>query len=170
MTSYVIRLIQNCVPLQIKGLRNELDELSKQVSSLANYNYAREPDFVRDRMKVRDTVDDAAPLCRHIATKHLEPFIDRLTEAQNLLTREARKREELSESLALDFLSRQTNYDEFINEYIDVRKETSIKRTLADKLAKERNKLAENLIKPLESPIPTPRQRKKQVSFTPKQS
>lgn len=120
-------------------------------------------------MKVRDIVDDTAPLYRHIASKHLEPFIERLGKTQDRLTREARKREELSESMALDFLSRKTSYGEFIDEYIDLKKKTSIKRILADKLAKERDQLAESLIKPIDSPIPTPRQRKKRVSFTPKQ-
>lgn len=149
-------------------MHRELDELNKQVSSLANFNYAREPDFVRDRKKVRETVDEVAPLSRYITSRHLEPFIDRLGKTQDLLASEARKHEEQSEIMAKEFLSGRKSYDEFMEEYIAIRKQTSARRIQADKLAKERDRLAEILNKPIDSPVPTPRQRKKRVSFTPK--
>lgn len=147
-------------------MRKELDELSKQVSSLANFNYAREPDFVRDRVKVKETIDDAAPLYRYITSKHLEPFLGRLGRAQSSLAEDARKCEEESERMASEFLSGKKGYEEFIDEYIAIRKQTSARRLKADKLSKERDHLAENLNRPFDSPIPTPRQRKKRVSFT----
>lgn len=156
---------------KIKKLERELDDLKKQTTSLANFNYAREPEFVRDRLKLRETCDQVAAAVRHATTKLIEPILERLTTLQNELSNDARKHEELSELVAQEFLSGNKGYAEFIDEYISLRKETSKKRILADRLAKEKNELSSNIPKPHQtqqnlhkiSPVPSPRRRKRHL-------
>lgn len=136
---------------------------------MAKFNYAREPEFVRDRTKLREVLDDVAGMVRYTTSRHLEPILDKLNQLLNKLTSEATRHEELSESMAQDFLNGKKSYTEFIDQYIKLRKETSKKRIVADKLAKERTTLANTITPssgnaPNYSPVPTPRQRKR-VSF-----
>lgn len=147
-------------------MQADRDCLQKQVNDLAIYNYAREPEFVRDRQKLRQTLDDVSALRRKVAMKHLQPILDKLNKAQNNISSEGRKYEEQSELLSSEFLNGDRSHEDFVEEYIKLRKETSRQRALADKLAQEREKLAENVTRPFESasPIPMPRQRKR-VSF-----
>lgn len=136
--------------------------MRKQVASLANYNYAREPEFVRDRLKLREITDDVAKMVKQVTGKHLEPILEKLSNIQEQLAHEARQREELSEAMAHRFLTADDDdddgdndnhepYDEFIRQYIGLRKETSRKRILADRLTKERDTLMSNIL--FKSPI-----------------
>lgn len=115
--------------------------MAKQVFNLANFNYAREPEFVRNRLKLRDLSREVSNLIIKINSKHIEPILERLGSVQTDLANDARKYEESSESMAQDFLAGKKNYTEFIEEYIRLRNETSRKRILADRLAKERDSL-----------------------------
>lgn len=157
---------QNHYLIQLKVLNREHGTLTKQVNDLANFNYAREPEFVRNRLKLRDTLDEVATLRRRV-TKHLQPILNKLEVAKGKLSASAILAEEESEQVALSYLKEgSTSQDAFIELYVKLRKEAHEKRILADKLTKEKDMLANHIPKPLESnsPIPTPRQRKR-VSF-----
>lgn len=151
---------------QLRKLEQERDDLQRQVTNLANFNYAREPEFVRDRLKLRETLDEVNALRRRVSSKHLQPIVEKLNKTQSQLSAEARKYEEESESMAQEFLDGKKSYDDFVEEYIKLRHQTSQKRILADKLAKEKTKLSEDIPRPFgtNSPTPAPRHRKR-VSF-----
>ena len=133
---------------------------------LADCNYAREPEFVQARLKLRETLDDVNEWRRRVTGRHLNPIIEKLNKAQEKLAEEARSLEKQSEQMAEDFLHGSKSLDLFIEDYIKLRKETSQKRILADRLAKEKNMLAVTIPRQMDSssPIPAPRQ-KKRVSF-----
>ena len=78
-------------------------------------------------------------MVRHITSKYLEPILDKQNGVQDKLAQDARSCEESSEAMANEFLASSMPYDDFIKQYIPIRKETSKKRILADKLAKERD-------------------------------
>ena len=134
---------------------------------MASFNYAREPDFVRDRLRLRNLLDEVSSLKRRVTTKRLLPILEELNKAQSKLSTEARNSEEQSERMAQEFLDGGKTHDQFIEEYLKLRKETSKKRILADKLTKERNDLLEKISaspRGSDSPLPNPRQRKR-LSF-----
>lgn len=146
-------------------LNKEHANLKKQVNDLANFNYAREPEFVRDRLTLRDTLDDVATLRRRV-TKHLQPILNKLELTQKKLSTAADSAQKESEQVENSYLEGVTTQDTFIELYVKLRKEAHEKRILADKLTREKNMLTGCVPKPFESnsPIPTPRQRKR-VNF-----
>lgn len=104
---------------------------------------------------------------RHRVTKHLQPILNKLDLARGKLSATAISAEEESEQVALRYLKEGSITQEaFIEIYVKLRKEAHEKRILADKLTKEKDMLANHIPKSLDSnsPIPTPRQRKR-VSF-----
>lgn len=113
-------------------------------------------------MKIREIVEDTAALRKRIIRSQ-QPLLEHLSKMHCQITLEARKFEEESEKMAQEFLAGNMNYDEFIRLYVEVRRQATRKRALADRLAKERNTLADNVpkVNVTNSPIPTPRQRKK---------
>lgn len=157
----------------LKKLQKEREELKQRVAKLAIFNYAREPDFVRDRNKLRDTLDEVANLRRSIQSKYVNRILGQLERAQVKIDSEARSAEERSERMAKDFLDGNIRHEDFLQRYIDLRKNAIQRRIIADKLVKERSKLDENVsgasaksknsktLDQQNSPTPTPRQRKR---------
>lgn len=161
----------------LKHLQKEHEELKQTVAKLAIFNYAREPDFVRDRNKLRDTLDEVANLRRSIQCKYVNRILGQLERAQVQIDTEARSAEEKSERMAKDFLDANIGHEDFLERYINIRKNAIQKRIIADKLTKERSKLDENVsgtsprnnnnnnnnktFAQQNSPTPTPRQRKR---------
>jgi hypothetical protein len=130
---------------QIKQLERERDSLKEQVLTLAYCNHAREPEFVRDRTKLRELTRSVAQLVKHLNSKHIEPIVSKLKLAQGRLAQAARRHEEESELVAQRFLESTTDstkVQQFTNDYIEIRKEAIKKRTLADRLAKELDALS----------------------------
>lgn len=152
----------------LKKLLVERNTLNDQVVKLGNFNLAREPDFVRGRLSLRNIVEEVDETIRRLDIKYLQPILEKLNRAEEQLSLIARKYEEESEQLAQQFLDKSLAYDGFIEKYIKLRKEASKKRVLADRLAREKSMLADtskfiktrsaNLINP---PAPTPPRRKK---------
>lgn len=134
------------------------------MKNLCAFNYAREPEYVRDRVKIREIVEDTASIRRRIVKSHL-PLLDLLSKTHCQISLDARKYEEESEGMAQEFLSGNKSYDEFIRDYLEARMKATGKRALADRLAKEKNLLAGlndlTKVNGTYSPIPKPRQRKK---------
>lgn len=156
-----------CILLQLAKLEQERDTLKKQLHELADCNYAREPEFVQARLKLRESLDEVNAWRRRVIGRHLNPILEKLNKAESKLAEEARSFEEQSEQLAQEFMRNSKNVDSFTEEYIKLRKEASKKRLLADRLVKEKNMLAEAIPRQImdpNSPIPAPRQ-KKRVSF-----
>lgn len=166
--------------IQLKELERQRDELKGEVLNLAEANYAREPEFVRQRARIRQQAEEVARVVKQLELKYMGPILAKLDEVQNKLAEEARRHEEMSEAMAHRFLlntscgggengfesgdanstqiigdsdrgagatdpSLAESYEQFIGNYIKLRKETSKKRLLADRLAKERSMLLSNI-------------------------
>lgn len=165
--------LRKSMKLQILKLEKERDELRDQVVELANFNYAREPEFVKDRMRLREKLEDVADLKRIVASKWimvLNTVMTKLEANQTKLSTNALRLEEDSEQVARAYLEGKLKHDQFIDQYIQLRKDASRARALADKLTKEKNILAQNwnnstsgviVDSKQESPKPAARQRKK---------
>lgn len=154
---------------QIRRLERERDEMRKQVLSLAETNYAREPEFVRDRLRLREQSEELARMLRQLESKHMEPILVQLNAVQAKLARDAMKHEEQSETMAHQFLvgacagpaegadgghgcaegadptSSGGSCEQFLRDYVELRGETIKRRILADRLAKERDALLSNI-------------------------
>ena len=116
----------------MRGLEREKNQLEKQVISLARFNYAREPELTRDRLKLRQLVDEVSQVLKRLelVKERAEPVLMKLRERPGI---EARALEEKSEEFAQQFLSGKITYDVFTKQYIGLRKETSKKRLIADR-------------------------------------
>lgn len=119
--------------LILKRLVTQRNELKRDVLSLAKFNYAREPDFVRDRLKLRNLVEEVSQIVRH--TQELTEKIKPVQKALEKKFSEAKILEEKSEAMAQDFLQQKITHEEFIKQYVELRKETIKKRLLADGLS-----------------------------------
>lgn len=150
----------------VTKLQRQRDELRKQNADLAKFNYAREPEFVKDRLKLRQVLDDTATLKRRLMCKQLTPILEKLDICHANLLATTCQLEEQCERMASDFLEGRKSFDMFKAAYLQLRSSASRKRILADKLGQERARLLANLPKPAAtgSPVPAPRQRKR-VSF-----
>lgn len=176
------------IKYQYNKLIRERDDLRNQVIKLANYNYAREPDFVRDRVKLRETVDEVGHLKRHVERRIgllLDKVLDKLEKEEVKLNESASSKFEDSEKFAKSYLDGKldTKHEHFIDEYTKLRKEAHKASILAEKLTQEKGKLAQDYVAKVtstskdvnnnlsadvnnnnSSPVPTPRQ-KRRVSF-----
>lgn len=117
------------------------NQLRKQIATLASLNYAREPQLVRDRNKLTSELEQVKNLQKKINLKYINPFMAMLDKALDITISQLRKFEEQSEQLAQSFLMSYIGYETFIEQYIDIRKKVSIKRILADKLVREKEKI-----------------------------
>lgn len=162
--NFLVDCLLDQVPAVKKSLTKR-DTLEAHVQALASYNYAREPEFVRDRINLREQIEQTNAIRRRIVHRYVDPIMHKLGATHEKLTKEAREAEEQSECLAKKYLDGELEHQAFIEQYMKIREVTSQKRTLADRLTKERNKLAEQITKPfeLDSPVPVPR--RKRVSF-----
>jgi len=116
----------------IRKLTQQRNNLEKQVLSLAKFNYAREPEFVRDRLRLRELVEEVSQLVKH--THELARKLKPLQKCLKKQTEETRQLEEKSEAMAQDFLQGNMRLDEFTSKYVDLRKETVRKRLIVDGL------------------------------------
>lgn len=117
--------------------------LMASVRSLAEFNLARQGDYESDRSSLLTFVGDSNKLKEEIqckATKLLE--LSKKTSLESTLatvqvaTTEA---EEESENIAKSFLDNATDYDSFVNQYLEKRKLAHLRRIKADRLRQETN-------------------------------
>lgn len=125
-------------------LQHERDNLSAKVIEMANMNYAREPEFVKDRLKLRGTLNELSTIKQDLTSKSIKPIIDHMNQIQEKLASKAKEVEETSENIASSFLDGSIDHGEFLRQYIDKRKDTTKRRYIADRLAREVKQLSEN--------------------------
>lgn len=176
-----------------RKLLKERDDLKRHAIDLAESNHAREPIFKHDRTILAATIDEVSDLRRSIQSKYVNRILGQLGKTQEKVNQEARSFEERSERMAKDFLDGNIRHEDFLERYINIRKNAIQKRILADKLVKERSKLVDGGVVTTStsssssssrssnkskndktadqqnSPTPTPRQ-KKRMSFQGKPS
>lgn len=133
--------------VKLNSLIQKRDKLKVQVVELASLNYAREPEFVRDRLRSRELIGELNALKVHITIKHLRPLLKRLNLIQDKLTNETRECEDASEQLAAQYLDSRLEHDEFLTSYIEKRKEAIKRRALVDRFTKERASIEANIPK-----------------------
>lgn len=131
----------------MKNLLKERNELKKQVVTLANFNYAREPQYVRDRLDLTCILDEVSNLRKRINSKQITPLVTKLEKALEALEKDAYEYEVQSELLQQQFLEKSLDYASFNEQYVKIRKQACVKRKLADQLAKEKLRLQEGLQK-----------------------
>lgn len=119
--------------------------MKRDVVELANLNYAREPIFAKDRSKIRNKLADIEALMRKLALLDISPALTKLDQARTLLSDKARELEQQSERLASEYLNGSKSHEKFQHEYLEIRKQSSKTRILADRLTEERNRLVENV-------------------------
>ena len=117
----------------LRKLESEKKELSEDVIKLAKWNYAREPEFVRDRLKLKQITDEVSRIVRQSQSlkAKAEPILEKL---EKKILNGLKEMEERSETMAQEFLKNQIPYDDFSDRYIELRKITNERRLLADSL------------------------------------
>lgn len=109
--------------------------------ALATCNYAREPEFARDRMNLRKINEEVDSLRRRITSRHIKPMLGKLKTSHDKLCSDVRKLEEDSEKMANDMLTGNKPFNDFVDDYTPIRKRINSRRMLTDRLAKEYGKL-----------------------------
>lgn len=107
-------------------LEKQKNELKKQIFRMAEFNWAREPEIARDRHRLILMMESVTRLI-----KRTEPLISICEKIAKKLN-DVRPAEENSEQLAQDFLKGKLPNDEFIDKYVELRKEIIKRRLLAD--------------------------------------
>lgn len=150
----------------VKAKKKERDELIAQNKELASLNYASEPEFVRNRMRLHEIIEDINSLKITMITRRIRPLMEKLTNTEKQLQEYARASEEDSEQVSEKFLSGNISYDEFVKQYINSRKQVSKRRVLADRFLKEKILIESNVPKLdrgqsyMYSPVPPQRKRR----------
>lgn len=166
----------------VDRLLQEQEDLEEIVDQLANCNLSCEPKFARGRAKLKESLDDVQEMRRKVKSKQ-DKVLERIKSTQSKLVTSTRELQDKSESLADEFFSQslragqdqgshgvvtktQEEYDNFIRNYINIKKQANLKSALVDGSMESIRRMAQNLTKPsdMDSPIPVPRQRKR-VSF-----
>lgn len=117
--------------------------LMVSVRSLAEFNLAKQNDYVTDRGQLLVSVGDSNKLKEDIhakAAKLLELSKKTSLESTLAVVLEATSRiEEESEIVAKSFLNNTIDYDSFISQYSEKRKLAHLRRIKADRLRQETN-------------------------------
>lgn len=123
----------------------KLAQLSQQVLTLADFNYAREPVLNRQRAALQRSIEEVSSLRSRITQRHVKPIMKRLNELQIKLSTHAKSLEDESDRMAQDLLEGRLAFEDCLERYLKTRKETSKQQILADRLAKEKDKLAQTV-------------------------
>lgn len=133
---------------------------------MATQNYAREPEHVRNRMKLLTIIDDLNELKKTITTLKVKPIMDKLKTIEQSLQDSANSNEiDQVEQIQQDFFAGKISHQVFLRTFIETQKELTKRRIIVDRFVKERTNLEINIPK-LErgqsyGPIPMPRQRRR---------
>lgn len=122
----------------VKSGEHEKETLLASNKSIAEYNLGLEPRLIQSRHQLAETYEQAVKIQKDFDGDKLK--LDSLVSTTSLdttlalLQMEAAKSEEESEKVAENFLSRLTDVEKFLNEYVTLRTTAHLRKVKVEKL------------------------------------